>query len=113
MCGRGSQRGILTGTVPCALHSALRGDTALLWVRRLEPPGTYPNPNPTPNRDPPPKPKPSPNPNPAIEPPSGMGPHFTPRERSLDWSRYSPGNVPGPILTLAKALSPWGPNSNA
>ena len=26
MCGRGSQRGILSGTVPCALHSALRGD---------------------------------------------------------------------------------------
>ena len=26
MCGRGSQRGILTGTVPCALNSALRGD---------------------------------------------------------------------------------------
>ena len=26
MCDRGSQRGILTGTVPCALNSALRGD---------------------------------------------------------------------------------------
>ena len=26
MCGRGSQIGILTGTVPCALNSALRGD---------------------------------------------------------------------------------------
>ena len=26
MCGLGSQRGILTGTVPCALISALRGD---------------------------------------------------------------------------------------
>ena len=26
MCGRGSQRGILTGTVPWALNSALRGD---------------------------------------------------------------------------------------
>ena len=26
MCGRGSQRGILTATVPCALNSALRGD---------------------------------------------------------------------------------------
>ena len=26
VCGVGSQRGILTGTVPCALHSALRGD---------------------------------------------------------------------------------------
>ena len=26
MCGLGSQRGILTGTVPCALNSALRGD---------------------------------------------------------------------------------------
>ena len=26
MCGRGSQRGILTGTVPCALNSALLVD---------------------------------------------------------------------------------------
>ena len=26
MCGRGSQRGKLTGTVPCALKAALRGD---------------------------------------------------------------------------------------
>ena len=26
MCGLGSQRGILSGTVPCALNSALRGD---------------------------------------------------------------------------------------
>ena len=26
MCGRGSQRGILTDTVPCALNSALRGE---------------------------------------------------------------------------------------
>ena len=26
MCGRDSQRGIRTGTVPCALNSALRGD---------------------------------------------------------------------------------------
>ena len=26
MCGRGSQIGILTGTVPCALNSTLRGD---------------------------------------------------------------------------------------
>ena len=26
MCGRGSQRGILTGTVPCALNSVLWGD---------------------------------------------------------------------------------------
>ena len=26
MCGPGSQRGILSGTVPCALNSALRGD---------------------------------------------------------------------------------------
>ena len=26
VCGLGSQRLILTGTLPCALHSALRGD---------------------------------------------------------------------------------------
>ena len=42
MSGRGSQRGILNGTVPFALNSALRETTALLWFRRLEPPGTYP-----------------------------------------------------------------------
>ena len=40
MCDRGSQRGILTGTVPCALNSALGETTALLLVRRLEPLGT-------------------------------------------------------------------------
>ena len=75
--------------------------------------GPNPNTDRTTNQDPPPKTKPASIPNPAFEPPSGMGPHFTPRERSLDGSRYSPGDVPGPILTLAKALSPWGPNSNA
>ena len=54
------------------------------------------NPNPTPNRDPPPKTKPASIPNPAFEPPSGMGPHVSPRGRSRDRSRFGPGDVPGP-----------------
>ena len=54
------------------------------------------NPNPTPNRDPPHKPKPASIPNPSFEPPSGMGPHISPRGRSLDRSRFGPGDVPGP-----------------
>ena len=40
LCDRGSQRGILTGTVPCALTRSFGETTALLCVRRLEPPGT-------------------------------------------------------------------------
>ena len=44
----------------------------------------------------PPKPKPASIPNPAFEPPSGMGPHFSPRERARDRSRFGPGDVPGP-----------------
>ena len=58
--------------------------------------GPNPNPNRTPIRDPPPQPKPASNPNPASEPPSGAGPHLSPRGRSRDWSRFSPGDVPGP-----------------
>ena len=69
--------------------------TALLWVRRLETPGTYPNPNPTLNRAPPPKPKPASKPNPAIELPSSMGPHFSRGGRSRDNRRIGPGVVPG------------------
>ena len=37
MCGRGSQRGILTGTVPCALNSDLRVDH---WPAVGSAPGT-------------------------------------------------------------------------
>ena len=40
VCGHGSQRRILNVTVRCALNSALGETSALLWVRRLEPPGT-------------------------------------------------------------------------
>ena len=58
--------------------------------------GPNPNPNPTPNRDPPPKTKAATIPNPAFEPPSGMGPSFSPRGRSRDRSRFGPGDVPGP-----------------
>ena len=84
---------------------------ALLWVRRWSLLG--PNPNPTSKRDPPLKPKPASNPNPGVEPPSGMGPHFSTRGRSREWRRVGPADVPGPNPTLAKALSPWGPNSNS
>ena len=42
VCGHGSQILILTVTVPCALNSSLQEITALLWVQRLEPPGTLP-----------------------------------------------------------------------
>ena len=144
MCGRGSQRGILTGTVPCALNSVLRGDhcpavllprgfrrpprlreeqPVLPWQPKRDPDrhrplcpqlsssgrplpccgfgawnllGPNTNPNPTPNRDPPPKPKPASIPYPAFDPLSGMGPHFSARERSRDRGRFSPGDVPGP-----------------
>ena len=58
--------------------------------------GPNPNPNPTPNRDTPPKPKSASILNPAFEPPSGMGPHFSPRGRPRDRSRFCPGDVPGP-----------------
>ena len=48
MCGRVSQRGILTGTVPCALNSVLRGDHSptlgsspgISWVLTLTVPRT-------------------------------------------------------------------------
>ena len=40
VCGLGSQRWILTGTVPCALNSVLRGDHCPAVGSRLEPPGT-------------------------------------------------------------------------
>ena len=71
-----------------------------------------PNPKPTPNRDPPPKPKPASIPNPAFEPTSGMGPHYSPRGRSRDRSRFGPGVVPVRTLSLAKTLPSSGPNSN-
>ena len=54
------------------------------------------NRNPTPTRDPPLKPNPASIPNPAFEPPSGMGPHFSPRGISRDRSRFGSGDVPGP-----------------
>ena len=88
-----------------------RETSALLWVWRWSLLG--PNPNPTPKRDPPLKPKPASNPNPGVEPPSGMGPHFSTRGRSRERRRVGPADVPGPNPTLAKALSPWGPNSNS
>ena len=39
MCGLGSQRGILTGTVIVRSSQPFGETTALLWVRRLKPPG--------------------------------------------------------------------------
>ena len=74
--------------------------------------GANPNPNPTPNRDPPLKPKPASIPSPAID-------------RLLVWALTSalegyhengvalaPATSLDRTLTLAEALSPWGPNSN-
>ena len=58
--------------------------------------GPNPNPNPTSNREPSLKPKPASIPDTAFEQPSGMGPHFSPRGRSRDRSRFGPGDVPGP-----------------
>ena len=40
MCGRGSQRGILTGTVLVPSTQPFGETNALLWVWGLEPPGT-------------------------------------------------------------------------
>ena len=57
--------------------------------------GPNPNPSPTPNQDPPPKPKPASIPNAAIEPPSGMGPHFSPQGRSRHQTGFSPGDILG------------------
>ena len=74
--------------------------------------GPNPNPNPTPNRDPPQKPKPASIPNPAFEPPSGVGPHFSPRGRSRDRSHSALATSLARTLTLAKARPSWGPNSN-
>ena len=97
MCGLGSQIGILTGTVLCALNPALWGDDypavgsapGTSWdlnlTLTLPLTGTFP-----------PNPKPASIPNPIFEPPSGMGPHFSPRGRSRDWSRFGPGDVPAP-----------------
>ena len=74
--------------------------------------GANPNPNPTPNRDPPLKPKPASITSPAID-------------RLLVWALTSalegdhktgvalaPATSLDRTLTLAEALSPWGPNSN-
>ena len=74
--------------------------------------GPNPNPNPTLNRDPPPKPKPAAIPNPAFQPPSGMGPHFSPRGRSRDRIASALATSLARTLTLATALPSWGPNSN-
>ena len=83
----------------------------LLWVRRLELLGANPNPKPTPNPDPPPKPKPALIPNPAVEPTLAWaltsaleGDHETGVASALVTSLDR-------ILTIAKALSSWGPNS--
>ena len=73
--------------------------------------GPNPNTNPTLNRDPPPKPKPASIPNPAFERPSEWaltsaleGDHETGVTSALVTSLDR-------TLTLAKALSSWGPNS--
>ena len=85
--------------------------TTLLWVRHLELLGGNPKTNPTQNWDPPPKPKPASIPNPAIEPllactlTSALeGDQETGVASALATSLDR-------TLTLAEALSPWGPNS--
>ena len=86
----------------------------LLWVRRLEILGANPNPkpNPTPNRDPPPN----------LSMPRSLTLQLS---RLLAWALISAleGDHETKVtsalatslvqtLTLAKSLSPWGPNSN-
>ena len=70
--------------------------------------GPNPTPNLTPNRDTPPKPKPALIPNPSFEPPSGMGPHFSPRGRSQDRSRFGPVDVTGPNPKPSLGSLPMG-----
>ena len=113
MCGRGSQRGILTGTVPCALNSALRGDNCtavglapgsagdLTLTLTLPRTGTRPR---------------------NLSLPRSLILHFS---RLLAWALTSAlqgdhdTGVASVVatslertLTLAKALPSWGPNSN-
>ena len=85
--------------LPCCVFGA--------WSRL----GPNPNPNRIPNWDPPPKPKPASIPNPAIEPllactlTSALeGDQETGVASALATSLDR-------TLTLAEALSPWGPNS--
>ena len=112
MCGRGSQRGILTGTVPCALNSALRGDhcpavgsaPGTSWDLTLTLPrtGTLPR---------------------NLSLPRSLILHLS---RLLAWALTSTlegdhetgvasalATSLARTLTLAKALSPKGPNSNS
>ena len=57
--------------------------------------GPNPNPNPMSDRDPPPKPKPASISKRTLESPVRMSPHFSPRWRSRDRSRFVPGHLPG------------------
>ena len=113
MCGRGSQRGILTGTVPCALNSALRGDH---WPAVGSAPGTSWDLTLT-----------------LTLPRTGTLPRnlSLPRSLILHWSRLLAWTLTSDLvgdqeirvasalatsldgtLTLAKAHSPWVPKSN-
>ena len=113
MCGRGSQRGILTGTVPCAVNSALRGDHCPAMGSA---PGTSWDPTLT-----------------LTLPRSGNLPRnlSLPRSLILHLSRLLTWALTSGLegdhetgvasalatslartLTLAKALPSWGPNSN-
>ena len=70
-----------------------------------------PNPNHTPDMDPTPKPMPASKPNPAFETPSGMA--LTSALEGYQKTRVFSALATSPdrTLNLAKALSPWGPNS--
>ena len=113
VCGRGSQRWILAGTVPCALNSAFRGDhcpcvcsvPGASWdlTRTLTVPRTGTRPR-----------------NPSL--PLSL---LLQLSRLLAWALTSAlegdhetgvasalATSLARTLTLAKALSSWGPNSN-
>ena len=111
MCGLGSQRVILTDTVPCALNSAPWGDHCPAVGSAPGNSWPNPNPNPTPTRDPPPKPRPASITDPAILPPSGIGSHFS-LKRDYETAVISDLAMSLDLtLTLSNAQSPWGSNS--
>ena len=112
VCGLGSQRGILNGNVPCALIQPFTKTTTLLWVQHLELLGVNPNPNPTRTG----------NLHRNLSLPRSL---IVQLSCLLAWALTSA--LEGDhedrvamalvtfldrILTLAKALSSWGPNSN-
>lgn len=99
----------LSGTLPCAVHSALRGDCSTAGAFS---PGSLqgPRPNPIPKSQPSPHPHPTMNShlNPTPDPPLPLAPYFSPPRRSLDWCGFGPGDVPGPNLNACQGPLPMG-----